>query len=65
MQLIEQPEIPPGLVLALLPVLAVQVDQDVLCGWLPRCKDFLTALRPSQVQSCVRPVDAVLLNRWP
>jgi len=34
--------------------------KDVLCGWLPRCKDFSTSQRPSQVQSCVRPVGAVL-----
>ena len=33
---------------------------NVLCGWLPRCKDFSTSQRPSQVQSCVRPVGAVL-----
>jgi len=38
---------------------------DVLCGWLPRCKDFLTTWRPNRVRSCVRPVDAVFLNRWP
>ncbi len=29
---------------------------NVLCGWLPRCKDYLTVQRPSQVRSCVRPV---------
>jgi len=38
---------------------------DILCGWLPRCKDFLTTWRPNRVRSCVRPVDAVFLNRWP
>ena len=38
---------------------------ESLCGWLPRCKDFLTTWRPNRVRSCVRPVDAVFLNRWP
>ena len=40
-------------------------DGAVLCGWLPRCKDFSTTWRPNRVRSCVRPVDAVSLNRWP
>jgi len=43
----------------------VNRNLDVLCGWLPRCKDFLTTWRPNRVRSCVRPVDAVFLNRWP
>ena len=33
-----------------------------LCGWLPCCKDFLTAWRLGRVQSCVRPVDAVVMT---
>ena len=33
--------------------------KEVLCGWLPGCKDFLKCWRFGRVQSCVRPVDAM------
>jgi NAD(P)-dependent dehydrogenase (short-subunit alcohol dehydrogenase family) len=32
---------------------------DVLCGWLPICKDYFDWMTLGRVQSCVRPVDAV------
>ncbi len=35
---------------------------NVLCGWLPECKDFLMGWRFGRVQSCVRPVDAVYMT---
>ena len=38
------------------------IDDNVLCGWLPGCKDFLKGWRFGRVQSCVRPVDAVYMT---
>jgi len=35
---------------------------NVLCGWLPICKDFFDLIAFGRVQSCVRPVDAVELT---
>ena len=37
-----------------------KADSRVLCGWLPRCKGFVRVWRVGRVQSCVRPVCAVM-----
>ena len=50
-----------------LPNLAQNTHFDnVLCGWLPICKDYFDWMTFGRVQSCVRPVDAECLDyRWP